>query len=60
VADLDDAMGRLESRGLEPGPRFGIPHGPCCSLRTPAGHRIALYERTRPEADQHLAGRRDF
>jgi hypothetical protein len=60
VPDLDEAMEKLESHGLEPGPRFGIPHGPCCSFETNGGHRIALYERTRPQADQRLAGRRDF
>jgi hypothetical protein len=60
VSDLDAAMAELESHGVEPGPRFGIPHGPCCSFSTAGGHRIALYERTRPQADEHLAGRRDF
>jgi hypothetical protein len=60
VADLDRALARLRERGLEPGPRFGIPHGPCAGVRTPGGHRLALYELTRPEADRHLAGRRDF
>lgn len=60
VADLDRAMERLEARGWHPEPRFGIPHGPCCSFRTPGGHRIAIYELTRPQASTHLAGRRDF
>ena len=60
VADLDDAMQKLESRGWEAEPRFGIPHGPCCAFRTPGGHRLAIYQLTRPEADTHLAGRRDF
>jgi hypothetical protein len=60
VDDLAAAMAELESRGVDPGPEFGIPHGPCCSFGTPGGHRIALYERTRPEADERFAGRRDF
>jgi hypothetical protein len=60
VPDLDQAMERLASQGVDPGPRFGIPHGPCCSFTVPGGHRIALYERTRPEAGDHFAGRRDF
>jgi hypothetical protein len=60
VPDLDQAMKELESHGVEAGPRFGIPHGPCCSFEMNGGHRIALYELTRPQADQHLAGRRDF
>ena len=60
VASLDDAVAALAGRGWEAGPQFGIPHGPCVELTTPAGHRIALYERTRPEADERLGGRRDF
>jgi hypothetical protein len=60
VPDLDEAMAELESRGVDPGPRFGIPHGPCCSFAMHGGHRIALYERTRPQADERFAGRRDF
>ncbi|HEX2231737.1 MAG TPA: hypothetical protein VHG69_00040 [Thermoleophilaceae bacterium] len=60
VPDLDRAMAELESRGVDPGPRFGIPHGPCCSFAMAGGHRIALYERTRPQADERFAGRHDF
>jgi catechol 2,3-dioxygenase-like lactoylglutathione lyase family enzyme len=60
VDDLDCAMRELEARGCDPGPRFGIPHGPCCAFHTPGGHRIAIYELTRPEAPTRLAGRRDF
>jgi catechol 2,3-dioxygenase-like lactoylglutathione lyase family enzyme len=60
VADLEQAMGDLEEGGWEPQPVFGIPHGPVCAFDTPGGHRLAIYERTRPEADERLAGRRDF
>jgi hypothetical protein len=60
VADLDRAVESLEARGWDPGPRFGIPHGPCCSMETPGGHRVAIYQLTRPEAAAHFAGRRDF
>jgi hypothetical protein len=60
VADLDQAVAQLERRGAQPGPRFGIPHGPICSLELQGGQRIAVYQRTRPEADEHLRGRRDF
>jgi hypothetical protein len=60
VADLDQAVESLEARGWDPGPRFGIPHGPCCSMETPGGHRVAIYQLTRPEAAAHFAGRRDF
>jgi hypothetical protein len=60
VADLDGAIESLEARGWEPEPRFGIPHGPCCSFRAAGGHRLAIYELTRPEATERFAGRRDF
>ncbi len=60
VASLDAAVAAVEERGFEAGARFGIPHGPGCMLDAPGGQRIAVYERTRPEADERLAGRRDF
>jgi catechol 2,3-dioxygenase-like lactoylglutathione lyase family enzyme len=60
VADLDSALGSLERRGLTVEARFGIPHGPCAVFRTPGGQRLAAYQLTRPEADTHFAGRRDF
>jgi hypothetical protein len=60
VADLDAAVAELGGRGCEVGERFGIPHGPCCEIEAPGGHRLAIYELTRPEAREHLAGRRDF
>lgn len=60
VGDLDAAVAWLRDRGAEIESRFGIPHGPCATLRTPGPQRLAIYELTRPEADQHLAGRFDF
>ena len=61
VADLDAAVERLEARGFSPGPRLEIPHGPMCSFELPSGgHRIALYELTRPHVPERFAGRRDF
>lgn len=60
VADLDAAMAELELRGWQRQPTLEIPHGPCCSFRTPDGHRIALYQLTRPEVVAHFDGRRDF
>jgi hypothetical protein len=60
VADLDAAMGELELRGWQRQATLEIPHGPCCSFRTPGGHRIALYQLTRPEVVAHFDGRRDF
>lgn len=60
VEDLDVALEDLAGRGWEPEPRFGIPHGPCCTVHAPGGHRLAVYELTRPEASERFAGRRDF
>jgi hypothetical protein len=60
VDDLDAAVEQLEAAGAQPGSRFGIPHGPACAVTTPGGHHLAFYELTRPQAGEHLAGRRDF
>ena len=60
VPDLDAALAELATRGWEREHTFEIPHGPICSFRTPAGHRIALYQLTRPEAVRSFEGRRDF
>ena len=60
VDDLAAALSSQEARGWVPEQSFEIPHGPCCSFRTPEGHRLALYELTRPEAATHFDGRRDF
>jgi hypothetical protein len=60
VADLDAASAELRRRGCEVSDPFGIPHGPCAEIEAPGGHRLAIYELTRPEAPEHLAGRRDF
>jgi hypothetical protein len=60
VADLGAALDSLAARGWERTHTFQIPHGPCCSFATPGGHRVALYELERPEAAEHLVGRRDF
>jgi hypothetical protein len=60
VADLQSQLEALEARGWKRESTFEIPHGPCCSFRTPGGHRVALYEPTRPDATAHFEGRRDF
>lgn len=60
VVALEAAISELRRRGAEIGARFDIPHGPCTEIRTPGGQRPALYEQTRPQADQRLAGRIDF
>jgi len=60
VDDLPATMADLRSRGWSPAQAFEIPHGPCCSFTTSGGHRIALYQLTRPEVAEHFEGRRDF
>jgi hypothetical protein len=60
VPDLDAAMAGLEARGWQRQHTLEIPHGPCCSFQTPGGHRVALYQLTRPEVAAHFEGRRDF
>ena len=60
VADLDAALAGLVARGWQRQHTVEIPRGPCCSLQMPGGHRIALYQLTRPEVAFHFDGRRDF
>jgi hypothetical protein len=60
VGDLRAELDAMEARGWKRESTFEIPHGPCSSFRTPGGHRIALYQPTRPDATAHFEGRRDF
>jgi hypothetical protein len=60
VEDLRAALAELETRRWERQGTFEIPHGPCCSFRTPGGHRVALYQLTRAEVAAHFEGRFDF
>lgn len=60
VPDLAKALAQLNARGWKKRQSLEIPMGPCCSFATPGGHRIALYELTRPEVVKHFEGRYDF
>lgn len=60
VSDLSAITKTLEARGWQPDLALEIPHGPCVSFTVPGGHRVAMYELTRPDAAGHFAGRRDF
>ena len=60
VAGLERAIEELAARGWSAEHRLEIPHGPVCTFTTTGGHRLAIYELTRPEAGEHFAGRRDF
>ena len=60
VDDLGATLERLEADGWSREATFEIPHGPICSFRTPGGHRIAVYELTRPDVGASFEGRFDF
>jgi hypothetical protein len=60
VPELGAALTELEGRGWRRERTFEIPHGPICSFQGPSGHRVALYQLTRPEVAEHFEGRRDF
>jgi hypothetical protein len=60
VENLDRAIAELRDRDVAIGVAFEIPHGRGVEVINPGPQRIAIYERTRPGADERLAGRRDF
>jgi hypothetical protein len=60
VDDLAAVTGDLQSRGWTPERSLEIPQGPVSSYRSAGGHRIAIYESTRPGVLGHFEGRRDF
>jgi hypothetical protein len=60
VEGLDRAVAELRDRRVDLGVEFEIPHGRGAEITNPGPQRVALYERTRPEADERFAGRRDF
>ncbi len=60
VANLRAALKDLAGRGWEKEATFEIPQGPCCSFVSSTGHRVALYQLTRPDVEEHFAGRFDF
>jgi hypothetical protein len=60
VPGLEAAIAELRDGGCDVSEPFGIPHGPCAEVTAPGGHRLAIYELTRPEAGERLSGRRDF
>ena len=60
VDNLRSAMAALRKRGLKNEAKVEIPMGPCISFTTGSGHRIAVYEASRPGVLEHFLGRRDF
>jgi hypothetical protein len=60
VEGLRKATAALRKRGLKNEAKVEIPMGPCISFTTASGHRIAVYEATRPGVLEDFLGRRDF
>lgn len=59
VADYQQAVRALRTAGFEGIRELEIPHGPCAAFRVEGGQRYAVYEFTRPGADEHFDGRFD-
>jgi len=60
VADIEAARRELRGRGWDEGHGLEIPQGPVRSFAGPGGHRLAIYQRTRPDVERSFEGRRDF
>lgn len=60
VDDLEGARSTLRARGWDEGHGLEIPQGPVRSFAGPGGHRLAIYQRTRPDVEASFEGRRDF
>jgi hypothetical protein len=60
VERLAHALGELQAHGWQREQTIELPPGPACSFRTPGGHRIAVYENTRPGVVESFAGQLDF
>ena len=60
VKDLDAAVEALRGRGFRKGRNVELPMGTARSFSGPGGHRVAIYELTRPGVADHFDGRFDF
>ena len=60
VTALAEAVSALRRRGFRKGRDVELPMGTARSFSGPGGHRIALYELSRPGVADHFEGRRDF
>ena len=60
VADLEAATGDLRAHGWADAHALEIPQGPVRSFTGPGGHRLAIYQLTRPGVEASFEGRRDF
>ena len=60
VADLEVAARAMGARGWTGAHALEIPQGPVRSFTGPGGHRLAIYQLTRPGVEASFEGRRDF
>ena len=60
VDDLAAISADLTARGWTPERTIELPPGPCTTFQAPGGHRLAIYESTRPDVVESMAGQRDF
>jgi len=60
VPDLEAAARELRAHGFADAHALEIPQGPVRSFTGPGGHRLAIYQLTRPEVEASFEGRRDF
>jgi hypothetical protein len=60
VASLHKATAELKRRGLKRQHAVELPMGAASSFVTTGGHRLALYELSRPNVLAHFMGRQDF
>jgi len=59
VADLEAIRRHFAERGWTDVEAVELPQGPCRIVADPTGHRVGIYQRTRPGFDARLAGRID-
>ena len=60
VEDLEAATAELRASGVELGAPFEMPYGHGVEVKNPGPQRLAVYEASRRERGESLAGRRDF
>jgi hypothetical protein len=60
VDDLAAMAADFATRGWASEQTIELPPGPCTTFRAPGGHRLAVYELSRPGVVESMAGQRDF
>ncbi|MCI0559727.1 MAG: VOC family protein [Nitrososphaera sp.] len=59
VANHENAVAELSSKGWKEESRIEIPPGPCSTFRDPAGNALVIYENVRPNVMLEFKGRID-